>query len=189
MTLKQLAEMTRLSVGLLSEVERGLAQPSMSSLKKIAQALGFSLFDFGDERKKTDVRPSRSSVRSKRSHRNTNYEDDDIQVVHAEKRKKLIYPRIPAVFELLTPDLNRSYEVLYVRYKRGFTSGSEPIVDPPGEKCVFILSGCLELKIGRKSVQLHQGDSVSYPGNAPVSLRVVGEEACEAICFATPPTF
>jgi transcriptional regulator with XRE-family HTH domain len=188
MTLKQLAEMTRLSVGLLSEVERGLAQPSMSSLKKIAQALGFSLFDFDDERKKADARPIRSAVRPKRSLRGADYEDD-IQVVHAGKRKKLIYPRISAVFELLTPDLNRSHEVLYVKYKRGFTSGLEPIVDPPGEKCVFILSGCLEMKIGRKPVQLHQGDSVSYPGNAPVSLRVVGEEACEAICFATPPTF
>ncbi len=48
MTLKQLGEKTKLSVSLLSEVERGLAQPSMSSLKKISQAMGFSLFNFGE---------------------------------------------------------------------------------------------------------------------------------------------
>ena len=162
----------------------------MSSLKKIAQALGFNLFDFGDERNKTDVRPIRSSVRAKRFYRKTDSEyEDDIQVVRAGKRKKLIYPRTPAVFELLTPDLNRAYEVLYVRYKRGFSSGPEPIEDPPGDKCVFILSGCLELKIGRKSVQLLKGDSVSYPGEAPVSMRVIGEEACQAICIGAPPTF
>jgi transcriptional regulator with XRE-family HTH domain len=188
LTLKQLAEMTRLSVGLLSEVERGLAQPSMSSLKKIAQALGFSLFDSGEETKRSDVRLLRSSPRTERALLHNDHEDE-IQIVRAGKRKKLIYPRIPAVFELLTPDLNRAYELLYVKYKRGFTSGTEPIVDPPGEKCVFILSGCLELKIRGKTVQLHKGDSVSYPSNAPVSLRVIGEEACQAVCFGTPPTF
>lgn len=188
MTLKQLAEKTKLSISLLSEVERGLAQPSMSSLKKIAQAMGFSLFDFGDEKGQVDARTSRPPKRLKRTHPQIDYEND-IQVVRAGKRKKLIYPKLPAVFELLTPDLNRAYEVLYVRYKRGFTSGPEPVVDPPGEKCVFILSGCLEMQLGKKTFRLLKGDSVSYPSDAPVSLRVIGDEACQAVCIAAPPTF
>jgi transcriptional regulator with XRE-family HTH domain len=188
MTLKQLAAKTGLSVGLLSEVERDLAQPSMSSLKKIAQAMEFSLFDFGDEQSQIDVHANRPARRLKRTHPETDHEND-IRTVRAGKRKKLIYPKIPAVFELLTPDLNRAYEVLYVRYKPGFTSGPEPIVDPPGEKCVFILSGSLEMQIGKKTFRLFKGDSVSYPSDAPVSIRVSGDEACQAVCIGAPPTF
>ena len=49
MTLRQLSERTKLSVSLLSEIERGVAQPSMASLKKISHAMGFGLFDFSEE--------------------------------------------------------------------------------------------------------------------------------------------
>jgi transcriptional regulator with XRE-family HTH domain len=188
MTLKQLAAKTGLSVGLLSEVERGLAQPSMSSLKKIAQAMQFSLFDFGDEQRQVDNRETRSVSRLEQDPPWTAYRND-IKVVRSGNRKKLIYPKLPAVFELLTPDLNRAFEVLYVRFEPGFTSGPEPIVDPPGEKCVFILSGGVELQVGKKTIRLLEGDSACYPGNAPMSVRVIGDEAAKSVFIVTPPSF
>jgi hypothetical protein len=100
-----------------------------------------------------------------------------------------MYPSFPALFELLTPDLNRMIEMLYGIFEPGFTSGPEPIKDPPGEKCAFILKGCLEMKIGDTTLTLGEGDSVYYPGNAHVSMRVIGDEACHSILVVTPPTF
>ncbi len=110
-------------------------------------------------------------------------------MVRSGNRKKLTYPKIPAVFELLTPDLNRRFELLYVRFDPGFTSGPDPIVDPPGEKCVFILSGCQEMQIEGKTFRLNAGDSLCYPGSAPMSVRVIGSKASESIFIVSPPNF
>jgi transcriptional regulator with XRE-family HTH domain len=188
MTLKQLSEKTGLSISLLSEIERGLAQPSMSSLKRIAQAMGGSMFNFFEEQTDPNVHQSRLPLQS-RLNSATGIYTKDIGIVRAGKRKKLMYPSFPALFELLTPDLHRLVEILYGKFEPGFSSGPEPIKDPPGEKCALILSGCLEMKIGETTVHLGEGDAVYYPGDAPVSLRVIGEEACHSILVVTPPTF
>ena len=181
MTLKQLSEKTRLSISLLSEIERDLAQPSMSSLKRIVRAMDLNMFNFVEEQidsNKQGNRPVSPDCYTK-----------EIAVVRAGKRKKLMYPSFPALFELLTPDLNRRVEILYGKFEAGFNSGPEPIKDPPGEKCAIILEGCLEMKIGEKTVCLEKGDAVYYPGDAQVSMRVVGDKACHSILVVTPPSF
>lgn len=188
MTLKQLAKRTKLSVSLLSEIERGLAQPSMSSLKKISQAMGFSLFNFGEDQNKGPSRQNRLSLQMGR-YNGLNTYTKDIRVVRSGNRKKLVYPNLPAVFELVTPDLNRLIEISYVRFKPGFDSGPEPIADPPGEKCVFILSGCIETRMRGEVFLLSEGDSIYYPGDEPVSFRVIGESPCHSILVMTPPSF
>jgi transcriptional regulator with XRE-family HTH domain len=188
MTLKQLAEKTQLSISLLSEIERGLAQPSMSSFRKIVRAMGLSMFNLVEEQADPSGHRAGLALQSKRRGSPDHY-TKDIGVVRAGKRKKLMYPNFPALFELLTPDLNRLIQMCYGRFEPGFHSGPEPIKDPPGEKCAFILKGCLEMTIGEKTVRLEEGDSVYYPSDAPVSLRVVGEEACDSILVVTPPTF
>lgn len=186
MTLKQLSERTNLSVSLLSEIERGLVQPSMSSLKKISRVMGFSSFDFGDEENgsteapRTQANPGSAAV---------NY-INDVKVVRADQRKKLMDPsRSPYMYELLTPDFKRLIEVLYLRWEPGFSSGPDPIMDPPGEKFVLVLKGGVEYQIGDTVVQLHEGDSVYYPSGMPVFFRVLGEESCHAIGVGTPPSF
>ena len=55
-TLKQMAEKTQLSVSFLSEIERGVAKPSMDSLRKIARTLEISLLSFSDPDKQTATR-------------------------------------------------------------------------------------------------------------------------------------
>jgi transcriptional regulator with XRE-family HTH domain len=188
MTLKQLSEKTGLSIGLLSEIERDLAQPSMSSLKKIVRAMDLNMFNFVEEQTESTGLQGKSAWQPMRTVSPDVY-TKDIGIVRAKKRKKLIYPSLPAVFELLTPDLNRMIEILYGKFEPGFNSGAEPIKDPPGEKCAIILEGCLEMKIGEKTVRLEEGDAVYYPGDAQVSLRVIGDKACRSILVVTPPSF
>ncbi len=186
MTLKQLSEITGLSVSLISEIERGLAQPSMSSLKKISQAMGFSFFDFehdenrGAEKARASTGPGLQGM---------GYVND-VKVVRAKQRKKLMDPnRSPFMYELLTPDFKRMFEVLYLRWEPGFTSGPDPILDPPGEKFVLVLQGSVEYRIGDATVELHEGDTVYYPSGLPVFFKVLGREPCHAIGVGTPPSF
>jgi transcriptional regulator with XRE-family HTH domain len=189
LTLKQLGEKTGLSVGLISEIERGLAQPSMSSLKKITHAVGLSLYDFVEERSvQEDGQESQTDTGNGRPMEKPVY-SKDIKVVRAEHRKKIVYPNHEATYELLTPDLNRLLEVSYVEFKPGFDTGPEPIVDTPGEKCVFILSGQIEHRFVDRVIVLQAGDSLYYPGDAPVSWRNIGNEICRSILIMTPPNF
>lgn len=187
MTLKQLSEKTHISVSMLSEIERGLAQPSMSSLKKISQAMGFSFFDFGGEHNGHAASPQQEQIHPAAVARGYT---KDVKVVRANQRKKLMDPnRSPFMYELLTPDFNRLIEVLYLQWEPGFSSGPDPIIDPPGEKFVLVLKGSVEYQIGETVVQLQVGDTVYYPSGMPVYFRVLGDEPCHAIGVGTPPSF
>lgn len=185
MTLKQLSEKTNLSVSLLSEIERGLSQPSMASLDKIAHAMDISLFSFRDE-----SGPQRNQMRLPPSrHFDASQYVTSVGVVRANHRKKLIFPNRPAVYELLTPDLNRLLEVSYVQYEPGFDSGPERIVDVPGERFIYVLGGSIEYRIGAETIRLDEGDSVYYPSDLPMSFQILGNEICKLIVVCTPPSF
>jgi len=91
-------------------------------------------------------------------------------------------------FELLTPDLNRRLEALSFKVGPGFESGKR-FVDPPGEKFMTILSGVLEFCVGSETFLLNEGDSLSYPADAPVGYKVIGKETVTGILVITPPGF
>ena len=187
LTLKQLAEKTKLSISFLSEIERGLAQPSMASLRRISQALGISLLSFRERDGSGAERPASQSLGIDGYHRPTR-DITEVTVVRAGNRKKIAYPGRSGFYELLTPDLNRKLEVLYIRMEPGFDSGP-PFVDPPGEKCLVILKGRLFFNVKDNEHTLDAGDSISYPADAPVAWHTEKNEPVEAILIITPPGF
>lgn len=187
LTLKQLAERTKLSISFLSEIERGLAQPSMASLRRISQALGISLLSFSETAEDTPSRPELQSYDLDPYHRPIR-DITEATLVRADQRKKIAYPGRSGFYELMTPDLNRKLEVLYLRMEPHFDSGP-PIVDPPGEKCLVILTGELEFNVAGQAYTLKSGDSISYPAAAPVSWHTKTPEIVEAILIITPPGF
>lgn len=188
LTLKQLAEMTGLSIGFLSEIERGVSEPSMASLRKIRESLGVSLLSFRDSEDEHRENNSLLSILAGRSNGAERY-IQDARVVRAGQRKKLAYPGRPGFYELLTPDLNRLLEVLYFKMEPDFDTGPEPITDPPGEKCMVILSGQIDFRVYDEVYHLEAGDSLSYPAMAPVGWKVGPHEEVEGILIVTPPGF
>ena len=186
LTLKQLAAQTGLSIGFLSEIERGLAQPSMSSLRKITQNLGISLLGLDNHH------GERTGDYGSYAFQPGNWLPKPITgvtLVRAGQRKKLAWPDRPGFYELVTPDLNRNLEVLYLRMPAGSESGPEPIVDSPGEKCLLVLGGVLEMTISGQVTVMNPGDSASYPADAPVSWRMLGDRDGECLIIITPPGF
>lgn len=186
-TLKELASKTDLSISFLSEIERGVAKPSMTSLRKIAHALGISLLSFSD----LDRDPADSDQEMPYP-REVGRNDGFIKttsVVRAGRRKKLGYPDRPGFYELLTPDLCRRLEVLYVKIEPGFETGPEPLMDPPGEKFIYVLKGQYHITINGETNVLSAGDSIYYPASAPVFFKNIGDEPVELIFALTPPIF
>lgn len=98
-TLQELGRLTGLSIGCLSQIERGLSKPTIDVLKKIAHALGVTISWF--------FRPVEESVTGAR----------DI-VVRAARRRKLTF-KSGIIDELLSPTLDRQLEHLLCTFPTG----------------------------------------------------------------------
>jgi transcriptional regulator with XRE-family HTH domain len=185
LTLEKLSQKTGLSKSFLSQVERGLAQPSVSSLKKIARELGISVVDLfageTDQQNRFGFPPTVSKNGPKYA--------EDFQVVRTNRRKSLTLPGSKVSYDLLTPDLNRQLEVMYMRIDPGEQSGEEPMVDLPGEKFGLVLKGALEVRVGEEVQHIRAGDSIYFPAHFPHSWRGMGKEPIEVIWVLTPPRF
>jgi transcriptional regulator with XRE-family HTH domain len=185
LTLEVLSQQTELSKSFLSQIERGLAQPSISSLKRIAREFGISVVDlFPSE---IDLESQVGAVPPIKKNGQTYVEE--VQVVRASRRKRLTLPGSYVSYDLLTPDLNRQVEVMFMRINPGEHSGEEPMVDLPGEKFGYVLKGTLESKVGDRLYQLNAGDSIYFPAHFPHSWRGLGEDSIEVLWVLTPPRF
>ena len=173
-SLRQLAQKTGLSAYYLSQVERGKANPSMATMKRITDAFGIPLkvllIDTEDEEKE-------SAERSER-----------IKVVRSDRRKALIYPGSTRRAALLTGDLQGKLEVLL--------TVEEPEPEMPaewysheGEEFVFVLEGQYEIVFKDATYRLEEGDSISYPSRLEHKTRNPGEGACKILWVITPPSF
>jgi transcriptional regulator with XRE-family HTH domain len=188
MTLKQLAEKADISVSFLSELERGVSNLSMASLKKIAQALDISLLSFRESGEA--IGDSNNEVLEFKS-REISAENKyvtDVKIVRSQQRVKIEFPGYAAVSELLTPDFNRHMEALYIKLEPGFDSGLDPIIDPQGEKFLFMLEGSADIKINNETYALNKGDTIYYPANAPLQFKNTSSITAEVIIVITPPS-
>lgn len=187
-TLEQLSQRTGLSKSFLSQIERGLAQPSVASLKKIALELGISVVRlFMEEGNGEDLWKRFLSfgekVETKKQY------SQDTKVVRADRRKGVTFPGSQVIYEVLTPDLNRQLEVMYMRISENQSSGDEPMIDPPGEKFGLVLRGTIEVYVGKNRYELGIGDTISHPADVPHSWRGLKGDPIEVIWVLTPPTF
>jgi len=163
-SLKELAEKTGLTASFISQVERDLAEPSITSLRRIAEALGVPIFYFLlDEEKHSPV-------------------------VRQQERKVLKFPESHLIYELLSPDLNRQMEVMIGRLEPGAASVEEPQTHP-GEECILVLNGTMDVYIGENNYRLEEQDSIYYYSSIPHRLVNAGQKELIFVSAITPPRF
>ena len=189
LTLEELSQKTGLSKSFLSQVERGLAQPSVSSLKKIAQQFGISVVNlFSNESMLSP--PTLKNHSPVEGGKNNHFSSgEEVKIVRKARRKTLSLPGSRVSYDLITPDMNRHIEMLYLRLSAGESSGNEPIIDPPGEKCCLILKGALQYRVGEDTYELKEGDSIYHPAHFPHGWCGTGEGPIEVIVVLSPPSF
>lgn len=164
LTLKELADRTELTQGFLSQVERGLTDPSITSLRRIAHALDVPIFYFLMDEAKANP------------------------VVRKNERQILKFPESHLVFELLSPDLNRSIEMMMARLEPGAVTCEEPLTHP-GEENLLVIQGCMKIQIGEDIYFLEEGDSIYYFSSIPHKIWSIGEKDLVFISAITPPAF
>ena len=168
MTIKDLSAATGMSIGHLSEIERGLATPSIKALHDIALALGVTIGWFLHNLGAGDT-PER------------------MHVVRASNRRTLRFSS-GVVDELLSPNLRGQLEVLMSRFPPGAVGADEPY-NHVGEEAGLVLSGTFELWIGEDCFLLSEGDSFAFPSTTPHRYRNPGEVETVVVWAITPPTY
>lgn len=167
MTLAELAQMSELTAGYISQLERNLAYPSIPALFNIARSLGVTIqWFFASEAQTTP-------------------EDDGI-VVRKNSRMSVHYEN-GIVDHLLTPQPNRQLEMLHSRFPPG--TYSQQSYSHEGEEAGYLLSGCFELWVGERHFLLSEGDSFSFSSQEPHRYGNPGDVDAVVIWVVTPPTF
>lgn len=163
-SLKELSNKIGLTASFLSQIERELAEPSISSLRKIADALDVPIFYFLiDEQKSSPV-------------------------VRKNERKSLKLPESHLTYELLTPDVSRAMEVFIARIEPNSEMGEEDSIHP-GEECILVMQGQMEIIVGEETYQLEEGDSIYYFASLPHSISNIGDDVLVFLSAITPPRF
>jgi transcriptional regulator with XRE-family HTH domain len=177
LTLDAVASAVGVSRSLISQVERGLASPSIATLRGIAAALGVPMVALflgsPNDRVGTTDRFGRRLV------------------VRAAHRKHL-YARSSEVervkYELLTPDSDRQVEFLLGEYEPGAVSPSNYAIHR-GEENIYCLRGSVVFVIGEDEFVLDEGDSISFDCTVPHRVENRSPKVATVIVAITPPSF
>ncbi|MGC5629586.1 helix-turn-helix domain-containing protein [Georgenia sp. Z1344] len=129
-----------LSVGLVSQLERGQGNPALSTLRSLADALGMGVTDLLEPR-----RESQSAL------------------VRAGEGRRLRTPdESPGLErELLTPSLDAPLQVIRTVVPVGLTNESRPYRHL-GTEAVHVLSGELDVTVDGRTSRLRAGDTLTY---------------------------
>lgn len=171
LTMRGLAELAGVSASLISDVERGRVEPSISVLKRLAGALDTTLIYFFSE-----TGPSQDRVVRK----------GDRRALGSPAFAGALGPGIH--FELASPDSTETIEAIYGRYDVGASMGDEPVTHE-GEEWGMVLAGRLKVWVGDDIYFLDPGDSISFPSTIPHRLANAADEVTEYIWIDTPKTF
>lgn len=151
LTIKDLAERTGLSIGYISQVEREEAEPSLSSLRKIAREFDVPLYVLMDDHK-----------------------NDHNLTIRREERLSVRIKKSSVEYEFLTPLPSQNFSPKTLMIKATLEPRSRdseiPIVHH-SEETLLVLKGMLTVLVGDKPIVLHQGVSADATADPAASSQ------------------
>ncbi|GAA1324859.1 helix-turn-helix domain-containing protein [Leucobacter albus] len=163
---RELAAMTSVTGSLISQIERGMVAPSLSTLLSLAGALSVEVGElFG----------SAAAVG---------------KVVRRAERREIEYPDQGFRDEWLSADASGRLLVLRSVIDPGAESGPERLLHGSEVEFVFVLAGEIEILLGEQEVvRLAEGDSLTFPGTLPHGFRNLGGRRAELLWVVTPANY
>ena len=137
LTLKEVADGAGLSVGFISQIERGITTPSLSSLVSVANVLGAEVGEFLSQPKGDDAATRH-----------------DQRPVYAISENSVTYERISSFFP------GHVLRSVIVHEPPGHRA--EPIAHE-GEEILFMLEGVITVEVAGQRSILEKGDSIHFP--------------------------
>ncbi len=164
LTQQELANRCELTKGFISQVERQLTSPSITTLTDILEVLGTTLGEFFSE----DV--------------------DDIYVFTPQDFYEKNDNQLKHTIRWIVPNAQKyEMEPIIIEIEPGGSS----FEDTPhsGEEFGYVLEGEIVLKVGKKRQTVKQGDSFYYLTNKSHVLENHTETKAIVLWVSTPPMF
>ena len=165
LSLRELAARVELSPSMLSQIENGAVNPSINTLKNIAQALRVPLFRFFKEE------PPAERL-----------------IVRRGENRIIGHPGEQVLYKLLTPTVDCAIEFCLMELPAR-TASSEADREHTGEEVTYVISGQAELHLQGSVYRLTAGDSVQIPPSTPHRWVNDSDEEFRAVFAITPPSF
>ena len=163
LTQEELADRTELTKGFISQMERGLTAPSVSTLLDIVECLGTNLSDFFHEENELQiVYPKEDYFEKEDEHKNS-------------------------ITWLIATAQSRSMEPILVQLQPG---QSMPEDKPhEGEEFGYVLDGEIRLHYGEDVYTVRKGDSFIFPANRKHKISSACKRVSTILWVSTPPSF
>ena len=173
-SLRELARRINVSPSLISQIERGLAMPSVSTLWSLATELGLTIDELFSASERSAAAPGGAG------------KDSEAGAARSPVQRRLGRKRIRlaggVLWERLTAQSDEEVEFLHVVYEPGAEScPPDSLFRHGGKEYAYLLSGRLGLQIGFESYELEAGDSVSFSAAMPHRLWTIGNEPAVAV--------
>ncbi len=165
-TLVDFANALDRSVGFVSQIERGISEPSVQDLRNIASMFDVPVsFFFGE---------------------NSGNPNENRYIVRGSERRRLGNPEEGLVEELLSPDLGGSFEMIRSEFAPG-ANLTEP-QQRDTEESGIVISGTFEIEISGTWHTLQEGDSFRFAGE-PYRWRNNTDKPAILIWAISPPVY
>lgn len=162
LTLEELADRSELSKGFISQLERNLTSPSITTLMDILQCLGTSIGEFFNEA------PDEQIVFGKQDYfvkEDTEYKNE-IKWIIPNAQKNTIEP-------------------IYLTLQAG--GSTCPDTPHEGEEFGYVLQGAVSIHLGNKTYKAKKGESFYYTADKTHFLS--SKNGATLIWVSSPPSF
>jgi transcriptional regulator with XRE-family HTH domain len=164
-SLRTLAKLSAISPSLVSQIETGKIDPSLSTLRKIALALDVPLFYFVLED------PYQIS-----------------RIVRMNQRRTVRFPGSGLSYEIIHSDSQKKMGIQIGTLDKGGVTSDEPMAHQ-GEECLVVLEGRMTVEVGEDKMLLESGDSLYFDSSIPHRLINKNDQHCKFYLIITPPKF
>jgi transcriptional regulator with XRE-family HTH domain len=164
LNISDIAERANLTISHVSQIERGVANPSLSSLNNIAKALNVHITRLFHE------------------------DPDTFNVVRAIERKKIFFDKAGSYIALLAGGRDIDSIGVYFSHYIGKKLGQE-LVPHEGKEFFYIAEGEMEVHLEAATVNLEQGDSLFFDSNIPHKVVAVKVPLDTIIVTTSPASF
>ena len=165
LTLKDVAEATGLSIGYISQLERGVVEPSLASLRKVCEFFGVSPYLLAEQ---LEHYPG---------------------MVRNDQRPIIKFPKSEIYYEIVSPmsapEYTPSSMVVQFQIEPG-GHDSEEFLTHTSEEIVVLLQGEIDMLLGETCYHLNAGDSLVVRPNMPHRTINTGEIPAIGFCVMTP---
>jgi transcriptional regulator with XRE-family HTH domain len=168
-TLTEIAAVTGLSVGYLSQLERNMIEPSLSALRKIAKSLDVPVYIFMEE----------------------NYDNSHI-LIKIDKRIIMRFPNSSVSYQIMSPMPTQNFNpsVLALAFEiEPYQSDSDDFIVHFSEELIIIEQGEAEIILAKDTYNLKAGDTLFIEKNVPHKIINNRSIPLKGTLILSPPVY